>query len=225
MRPSASATVPPGLYIAPSLSRLRRNGQPRLFTVLQNKTAFRFSKRNGTVCAALYAMKQIYAADDQYSYTRPAPQALGNGSTLLQDLNLKVRGRLPSLKACISDFKYYGHRIGGPRKDVARRMESFFPRCGLYRSLRVVLRRRAGIVRCRRRSRARANRSQPAGLQGCRRNDRSVRLMRNFYVRTQRNLAMRGSAANVLRSNVMPDFGASQIAWAPASLRRICQVC
>jgi hypothetical protein len=37
-----------------------------------------------------YAMKQIYAADDQYYYTRPAPQALGNGSTLLQDPNLKV---------------------------------------------------------------------------------------------------------------------------------------
>ena len=38
-----------------------------------------------------YAMRQIYAADDQYHYTRPAPQALGSGSTLLEDLNLKVR--------------------------------------------------------------------------------------------------------------------------------------
>lgn len=38
-----------------------------------------------------YAMKQIYAADDQYYYTRPAPHPLGNGSTLLQDPNLKVR--------------------------------------------------------------------------------------------------------------------------------------
>jgi hypothetical protein len=38
-----------------------------------------------------YAMKQIYAADDQYYYTRPTPQALGNTSTLLQDPNLKVR--------------------------------------------------------------------------------------------------------------------------------------
>jgi Protein of unknown function (DUF4238)/Ribosomal protein L7/L12 dimerisation domain len=44
---------------------------------------------NATVMG--YAMKQIYAADDQYHYTRPAPQALGNGSTLLQDPNLKVR--------------------------------------------------------------------------------------------------------------------------------------
>ena len=38
-----------------------------------------------------YAMKQIYAVNDQYYYTRPAPQALGKGSTLLQDPNLKVR--------------------------------------------------------------------------------------------------------------------------------------
>jgi hypothetical protein len=44
---------------------------------------------NATVMG--YAMKQIYAADDQYYYTRPAPQPLGNGSTLLQDPNLKVR--------------------------------------------------------------------------------------------------------------------------------------
>lgn len=38
-----------------------------------------------------YAMKQIYAADDKYYYTRPTPHALGTGSTLLQDPNLKVR--------------------------------------------------------------------------------------------------------------------------------------
>jgi len=44
---------------------------------------------NATVMG--YAMKQIYAADDQYYYTRSAPQALGSGSTLLQDPNLKVR--------------------------------------------------------------------------------------------------------------------------------------
>jgi hypothetical protein len=44
-----------------------------------------------------HAMKQIYAADDQYHYTRPAPQALGNGSTLLQDPNLKVREHLSEL--------------------------------------------------------------------------------------------------------------------------------
>jgi hypothetical protein len=44
---------------------------------------------NATVMG--YAMKQIYAVDDQYYYTRPAPHALGKGSTLLQDPNLKVR--------------------------------------------------------------------------------------------------------------------------------------
>jgi hypothetical protein len=44
---------------------------------------------NATVMG--YAMKQIYAADDRYYYTRPAPQELGRGSTLSQDLNLKVR--------------------------------------------------------------------------------------------------------------------------------------
>jgi hypothetical protein len=44
---------------------------------------------NATVMG--YAMKQIYAVNDQYYYTRPAPQALGKGSTLLQDPNLKVR--------------------------------------------------------------------------------------------------------------------------------------
>ena len=44
---------------------------------------------NATVMG--YAMKQIYAADDQYSYTRPAGKPLGKGCTLLQDPNLKVR--------------------------------------------------------------------------------------------------------------------------------------
>jgi hypothetical protein len=44
---------------------------------------------NATVMG--FAMKQIYAADDQYYYTRPAPQTLGRGFTLLQDSNLKVR--------------------------------------------------------------------------------------------------------------------------------------
>jgi hypothetical protein len=38
-----------------------------------------------------YAIKQIYAPNDQYHYTRPVPQPLGKGSTLLQDPNLKVR--------------------------------------------------------------------------------------------------------------------------------------
>ncbi len=38
-----------------------------------------------------YAMKQIYAVNDQFHYTRPAPQPLGKGSTLLQDPNLSVR--------------------------------------------------------------------------------------------------------------------------------------
>jgi hypothetical protein len=44
---------------------------------------------NATVMG--FAMKQIYAADDQYYYTRPAWQPLGRGLTLLQDPNLKVR--------------------------------------------------------------------------------------------------------------------------------------
>jgi Protein of unknown function (DUF4238) len=44
---------------------------------------------NATVMG--YAMKQIYAANDQYYYTRPAPQTLGRGFTLLQDSNLKIR--------------------------------------------------------------------------------------------------------------------------------------
>jgi Protein of unknown function (DUF4238) len=44
---------------------------------------------NATVMG--YAMTQIYAADDQYRYTRPPGKALGKGCTLLQDSNLKVR--------------------------------------------------------------------------------------------------------------------------------------
>jgi hypothetical protein len=38
-----------------------------------------------------FAMKQIYSANDQYYYTRPALQTLGRGFTLLQEPNLKVR--------------------------------------------------------------------------------------------------------------------------------------
>jgi Protein of unknown function (DUF4238) len=44
---------------------------------------------NATVMG--YAMKQIYAADDQYRYTRPRGNPLGKGCALLQDPNLKVR--------------------------------------------------------------------------------------------------------------------------------------
>jgi hypothetical protein len=44
---------------------------------------------NATVMG--YAMKQIYAGDDGFFYTRAAPQALGTAATLLQDPNLKVR--------------------------------------------------------------------------------------------------------------------------------------
>jgi len=38
-----------------------------------------------------YASSQIYAADDQYYYMRPFPQALGRGYSLLKDPNLKAR--------------------------------------------------------------------------------------------------------------------------------------
>jgi hypothetical protein len=38
-----------------------------------------------------FAMKQIYAAGDQYPYARPAHYPIGRGATLLQDPNLKVR--------------------------------------------------------------------------------------------------------------------------------------
>jgi hypothetical protein len=44
---------------------------------------------NATVMG--YAMTQVYAADDQYRYTRPEGKPLGRGNTLLQDPNLKVR--------------------------------------------------------------------------------------------------------------------------------------
>jgi hypothetical protein len=44
---------------------------------------------NSTVIG--YAMKQIYAANDQYYYTRPTTQPLGRGFTLLHDPNLKDR--------------------------------------------------------------------------------------------------------------------------------------
>jgi hypothetical protein len=51
-----------------------------------------------------YAMKQIYAANDQYCYTRPAPQALGNASTLLQDPNLKVREDAADLSKLVDEL-------------------------------------------------------------------------------------------------------------------------
>ena len=44
---------------------------------------------NATVMG--YAMKQIYARDDAFFYTRAAPQPLGTATTLLQDPNLKLR--------------------------------------------------------------------------------------------------------------------------------------
>jgi hypothetical protein len=44
---------------------------------------------NATVMG--FAMRQIYAADDQFYYSRPAGQPLGQGSSLLQDTNLKLR--------------------------------------------------------------------------------------------------------------------------------------
>ena len=60
------------------------------------------AKFNATVMG--YAMKQIYAADDQYHYMRPAPQALGNGSTLLEDRNLKVREDSVDLSRLIDEL-------------------------------------------------------------------------------------------------------------------------
>jgi hypothetical protein len=51
-----------------------------------------------------YAMKQIYAVDDQYYYMRPAPQALRNGSTLLQDPNLKVREDYADLSKLVEEI-------------------------------------------------------------------------------------------------------------------------
>jgi hypothetical protein len=53
---------------------------------VDRETVARF---NATVMG--YAMKQVYAANDQYQYTRPAPQAPRKWITLLQDPNLKVR--------------------------------------------------------------------------------------------------------------------------------------
>ena len=44
---------------------------------------------NATVMG--YAMKQIYARDDGFFYTRAAPQSLGTAKSLLQDESLKVR--------------------------------------------------------------------------------------------------------------------------------------
>jgi hypothetical protein len=57
---------------------------------------------NATVMG--YAMKQIYAADDQYYYTRPVPQALGNVSTLLQDPHLKVREDRADLSKLVDEL-------------------------------------------------------------------------------------------------------------------------
>lgn len=43
---------------------------------------------NATVMG--YAMKQVYAGDDGFFYTRAAPQPLGTAATLLQDPNLRI---------------------------------------------------------------------------------------------------------------------------------------
>jgi hypothetical protein len=60
------------------------------------------AKFNATVMG--YAMKQIYAPNDRFCYTRPAPQALGNGSTLLQDPHLKVREEGTDLSKLVDDL-------------------------------------------------------------------------------------------------------------------------
>ncbi len=57
---------------------------------------------NATVMG--YAMKQIYAADSQYYYTRPTPHTLGNGSTVLQDPNLKVREESAGLSNLVDEL-------------------------------------------------------------------------------------------------------------------------
>jgi hypothetical protein len=44
---------------------------------------------NATVMG--YAMNQIYAVDDRFFYTRPAPHPLGTAVSLVQDQNLRVR--------------------------------------------------------------------------------------------------------------------------------------
>jgi hypothetical protein len=45
---------------------------------------------NATVMG--FAIKQVYAVDDTFSYTRQVGQTLGSGATLPQDPNLQVRG-------------------------------------------------------------------------------------------------------------------------------------
>jgi len=47
------------------------------------------ARYNATVMG--FAMRQIYAPDDQFWYATPAGRPIGKGSTLLQDSNLKVR--------------------------------------------------------------------------------------------------------------------------------------
>lgn len=71
---------------------------------------------NATVMG--YAMRQIYAADDQYHYTRPAPLALGSGSTLLEDLNLKVREDAVDLSWLVNAISSLG--IVGTRQDAPK---------------------------------------------------------------------------------------------------------
>lgn len=44
---------------------------------------------NSTVIG--YTKRQVYAADDEYRYTRPRPQTLGTGSTLLNDPRFGLR--------------------------------------------------------------------------------------------------------------------------------------
>jgi len=44
---------------------------------------------NATVMG--FAMKQVYAAGDQFYYTRSPHEQIGRGFTLLKDPNLKVR--------------------------------------------------------------------------------------------------------------------------------------
>jgi hypothetical protein len=50
---------------------------------------------NATVMG--YALKQIYAADDQCYYARPGAKSLDKLSTVLEDPNLKVRDDSPDL--------------------------------------------------------------------------------------------------------------------------------
>jgi hypothetical protein len=49
-------------------------------------------------------MKRVYAANDQFCYARPAPRALGIGSMLLQDPNLKVREDSADLSKLVDEL-------------------------------------------------------------------------------------------------------------------------